>query len=144
MTALAIAVPEPALTVHRSRKPDFRLHRPRSAAEAVAIKTDCGAGAVLMAGGIDVVNRLKYGAPVANVIHLARDLPPRYEGFVVEHGGPGPFGAKGIGESGMLGVAAAIGNAVEDAVGVRVAQIPFTPERVLAAIEHSSADGALK
>ena len=54
---------------------------------------------------------------------------------VLEHGGPGPFGAKGIGESGMLGVAAAIANAIEDAVGVRVTQIPFTPERVLAAIE---------
>ena len=36
---------------------------------------------------------------------------------------------------GMLGVAAAIANAIEDAVGVRVTQIPFTPERVLAAIE---------
>jgi len=55
--------------------------------------------------------------------------------FVVEHGGPGPFGAKGLGESGMLGVAAAIANAIEDAVGVRVSAIPFTPERVLAAIE---------
>jgi CO/xanthine dehydrogenase Mo-binding subunit len=35
----------------------------------------------------------------------------------------------------MLGVAAAIANAIEDAVGVRLTQIPFTPERVLAAIE---------
>jgi CO/xanthine dehydrogenase Mo-binding subunit len=44
-----------------------------------------------------------------------KGLPQRYESFILEHGGPGPFGAKGIGESGMLGVAAAI----EDAVGVR-------------------------
>jgi CO/xanthine dehydrogenase Mo-binding subunit len=36
---------------------------------------------------------------------------------------------------GMLGVAAAIANAIEDAVGVRLTRIPFTPERVLAAIE---------
>ena len=43
--------------------------------------------------------------------------------------------AESLGESGMLGVAAAIANAIEDAVGVRVTQIPFTPERVLAAIE---------
>ena len=69
MTALASA---PALAVHRSRKliPDFRLHRPRTAAEAVAMKAACGAGAVFMAGGIDVVNRMKFGIPVSDVIHL--------------------------------------------------------------------------
>ena len=66
----------------------------------------------------------------------AADLPARYESFVVEHGGPGPFGAKGIGDSGMLGAAAAVANAIEDAVGVRLTEIPFTPERVLAAIEQ--------
>jgi len=35
----------------------------------------------------------------------------------------------------MLGVASAIANAIEDAVGVRLTQISFTPERVLGAIE---------
>jgi CO/xanthine dehydrogenase Mo-binding subunit len=40
------------------------------------------------------------------------DLPECYESFVVEHGGPGPFGAKGIGESGMLGIASAIANVI--------------------------------
>jgi CO/xanthine dehydrogenase Mo-binding subunit len=73
--------------------------------------------------------------PLTYRVPLAGDLPERYESFVLELGGPGPFGAKGIGESGMLGVAAAIANAIEDAVGVRLTQIPFTPERVLAAIE---------
>ncbi|MBN1423164.1 xanthine dehydrogenase family protein [Candidatus Fermentibacteria bacterium] len=43
----------------------------------------------------------------------------------------GPFGAKGIGEPSLIGVAAAIGNAVSDAVGVPVREIPLTPERVL-------------
>ena len=54
MTPLAVAS---SLAVHRSRKliPEFRLHRPRSAAEAVALKAAAGAGAVFMAGGIDVV-----------------------------------------------------------------------------------------
>jgi carbon-monoxide dehydrogenase medium subunit len=62
------------LAVHRSRKliPEFRLHRPRSAAEAVAMKAASGPGAVYMAGGIDVVNRMKSGAPVTDVIHLGR------------------------------------------------------------------------
>jgi carbon-monoxide dehydrogenase medium subunit len=69
MTALAEA---PALAVHRSRKliPDFRLHRPRTAAEAVSMKAACGVGAVFMAGGIDIVNRMKFGVPVSDVIHL--------------------------------------------------------------------------
>ena len=71
MTPLPAPTP---LAVHRSRKliPDFRLHRPRSATEAVALKAAAGAGAVFMAGGIDVVNRMKFGAPVAEVIHLGR------------------------------------------------------------------------
>jgi carbon-monoxide dehydrogenase medium subunit len=62
------------LALHRSRKliPEFRLHRPRSAAEAVAMKAACGPGAVYMAGGIDVMNRMKSGEPVTDVIHLGR------------------------------------------------------------------------
>lgn len=46
----------------------------------------------------------------------------------------GPFGAKGIGEVPCVPVAAAIANALEDAIGARVTEAPFTPERVLAAI----------
>jgi len=71
MSPLAVAS---SLAVHRSRKliREFRLHRPRSAMEAVALKAAAGAGAVFMAGGIDVVNRMKFGAPVAEVIHLGR------------------------------------------------------------------------
>ena len=69
MTVLAAA---PALTVHRSRKliPEFNLHRPRTIAEAVAVKSARGRGGVFMAGGIDVVNRMKFGAPVSDLIHL--------------------------------------------------------------------------
>jgi CO/xanthine dehydrogenase Mo-binding subunit len=65
------------------------------------------------------------------------DLPAVFESFVLEQGhGPGPFRLKGIGESGMLAVASAIGNAIEDAVGIRLTQIPFTPERVLRALQE--------
>jgi carbon-monoxide dehydrogenase medium subunit len=71
MSPLAVAS---SLAVHRSRKliREFRLHRPRSAMEAVALKAAAGAGAVFMAGGIDVVNRMKFGASVTEVIHLGR------------------------------------------------------------------------
>jgi xanthine dehydrogenase molybdenum-binding subunit len=47
----------------------------------------------------------------------------------------GPFGAKGIGEPGCVPTAPAIANAIFDAVGVRITDLPITPERVLAAIK---------
>jgi len=46
----------------------------------------------------------------------------------------GPFGAKGIGELPMDGGAPAIVNAIVDALGVEIDQIPATPERILAAV----------
>ncbi|MGH7373077.1 MAG: xanthine dehydrogenase family protein molybdopterin-binding subunit [Candidatus Rokuibacteriota bacterium] len=46
----------------------------------------------------------------------------------------GPFGAKGLGESGVIPVAAAVANALKDAVGVRLTELPMTPERVFHAL----------
>lgn len=43
----------------------------------------------------------------------------------------GPFGAKGVGEPGMVGIAPTIANAIYDAIGVRFYDLPITPERVL-------------
>jgi len=47
----------------------------------------------------------------------------------------GPYGAKGIGEPGCVPTAPAIANAVYDAIGVRIKDLPITPEKVLAAIK---------
>ncbi len=49
----------------------------------------------------------------------------------------GPFGARGVGEPPIVPGGGAIGNAIYDAVGVRVNQIPATPERVLKAIQEN-------
>src|SRR5262245_13178264 len=46
----------------------------------------------------------------------------------------GPFGAKGLGESGVIPVAAAVANAVKDAIGVRLTTLPLHPERVYRAL----------
>jgi CO/xanthine dehydrogenase Mo-binding subunit len=46
----------------------------------------------------------------------------------------GPFGAKGVGESGTFGVSPAVANAIDDAIGVRLTDLPLTPERVLRAL----------
>ena len=64
------------------------------------------------------------------------DLPMGFETILVEnHNGPGPFGAKGTGEGGLLPVAPAIGNAVYRATGVRLYHLPLTPERVWQALQ---------
>lgn len=64
------------------------------------------------------------------------DLPTSFETILVEnHNGPGPFGAKGTGEGGLLPVAPAIGNAVYRATGVRLYHLPLTPERVWQALQ---------
>ncbi len=47
----------------------------------------------------------------------------------------GPLGAKGLGEVPTVGVAPAIANAIHNATGVRLHRTPFTPDRVLAALE---------
>jgi xanthine dehydrogenase molybdenum-binding subunit len=46
----------------------------------------------------------------------------------------GPFGAKGLGESGVIPLSAAIANAVKDAIGLRFTELPITPQRVRAAL----------
>ena len=62
---------------------------------------------------------------------LAPDVP-EIETIIVEVPEPsGPYGAKGVGEPPLTPVAPAIANAIADAVGVRMKQIPMTPERVL-------------
>ena len=54
----------------------------------------------------------------------------------------GPYGAKGIGEPGLVPTAPAIANAIYDAIGVRIKELPITPERVLDAIKTKEGDDA--
>ena len=53
----------------------------------------------------------------------------------------GPFGARGIGEHPVIGVAPAVLNAVYDATGIDFYEIPLSPEKVKAAIDGKSAKG---
>jgi CO/xanthine dehydrogenase Mo-binding subunit len=62
------------------------------------------------------------------------DVPPMESFMVTADQTSGPFGAKGIGESGTFGVSPAIANAIEDAVGVRLTEMPLTAEAVLRAL----------
>jgi xanthine dehydrogenase molybdenum-binding subunit len=65
----------------------------------------------------------------------AVDLPEDVELCFLETMDPeGPYGAKGVSEAGLIPTAAAIANAIHDATGVRLRELPMSPERVLAAI----------
>jgi xanthine dehydrogenase molybdenum-binding subunit len=67
-------------------------------------------------------------------IPTIRDVPPIETVFVEEPDPFGPFGAKGLGEITQVPTAPAIANAIYDAVGVRLKELPMTPERILASI----------
>lgn len=69
------------------------------------------------------------------LIPTAMDVP-EYQAIILEsRSGVGPFGAKGIGEPALTPVAPAIANAVADAIGVRVFELPITPEKVVDALQ---------
>lgn len=65
------------------------------------------------------------------------DIPRRFESAVVEFpsSDDGPFGAKGLGESGTFALSPAVANAVQDATGVAIFDLPLTDERIWLALE---------
>jgi CO/xanthine dehydrogenase Mo-binding subunit len=70
------------------------------------------------------------------------DLPKHFESGLIENeDGPGPYGAKGMGESGIVSVAPAVGNAIARATGVRIRELPLTPERVWRALRAGKQSG---
>ena len=73
-------------------------------------------------------------------IPTIQDIPFHFESEVIENAdGPGPYGAKGAGEGGILAIAAAIGSAINQAAGVRIRDLPLTPERIWQAIHDKPA-----
>jgi CO/xanthine dehydrogenase Mo-binding subunit len=72
-------------------------------------------------------------------VPLFPDLPEIFEAVILEGGGgPGPHGAKGVAEGSIIPVAPAIANAVAAATGVRIRDLPLTPERVWRALRAPS------
>ena len=68
------------------------------------------------------------------LLPTARDVPANVEIQILEIPDPsGPYGAKGIAEIALVPTAPAIANAVFNAIGVRVQDLPITPEKILAA-----------
>ena len=74
---------------------------------------------------------------------LKADDMPQIEVRLIETvDAEGPFGAKGLGESGVIPVAAAVRNAIKDATGVRCNELPVTPERLLAGLSAATRGGS--
>ncbi len=67
-------------------------------------------------------------------IPTATEMPPITALWVETDDPRGPYGAKGLGEMGLVPTAAAVSNAIYDATGARLVKIPMTPERVLDAV----------
>ena len=91
----------------------------------------------LEGGRIGNGNFADYHLPTADAL-------PLLQSGIVESDDPnGPYGAKGASETAILPGAPAIANAVFDAVGVRITDLPITPEKVLAALQaRKEAPGA--
>jgi CO/xanthine dehydrogenase Mo-binding subunit len=102
-------------------------------------------GAAIMQLGFTLHEKMEFdGGQVTNAsladykIPGLHDIPPMEAELVEAEQKTGPFGAKGLGESGTFAVSPAIANAIHDAVGVRLTELPLTPEAVLWAIGRSS------
>lgn len=103
-------------------------------------------GAVMFAIGHSLMEEMKYeNGHLLNPnlvdyrLPSFKSMPDSFVTIMIEdENGPGPYGAKGLGEGGLMPVAPAIGNAIADAVGVRMHELPITPERLWRALQSQS------
>ena len=116
-----------AVTVHDSGAALNRAAAEGQAVGAMAMGLGAALGEELVYEQGRLVNPslLDYPAP------RAADLPPIRAVLLDGHDPAGPYGAKGIGEIGVVPAPAAVANAVAHATGVRVREVPITPEKLL-------------
>lgn len=74
------------------------------------------------------------------LIATSADLPKIDSSIVDSYEPNGPYGAKEVGEGATLPVLGAIANAIQDAVGVRIKELPITPEKILNALKEQNSD----
>jgi CO/xanthine dehydrogenase Mo-binding subunit len=94
-----------------------------------------GLGHTLLEEMVYADGHLVNGTLLAYRVPRADDMPPALECRFVENGdGNGPFGAKGAGEGSLIPVSPAVANALARLTGVRLRDLPLTPERVWRAL----------
>ncbi len=104
-------------------------------------------GAVVMGLGYGMIENLLYdesGKVLATnlgeyKIPNIQDIPDLHTAILQSDFGSGPYNSMSIGETALIPTAAAIANAVEDAVGVRIKALPITAEKVLNALKGRQA-----
>ncbi len=102
-------------------------------------------GSLAMGLGYSFLENLQFdkkGRPAnGNFAHYrlprSMGLPPMNDIMTETNDPEGPFGAKGMGEASLLPTSAAIANAIYDAVGVRIKELPFTPDKILNALKEN-------
>jgi CO/xanthine dehydrogenase Mo-binding subunit len=110
------------------------IHYPSAKAQ-----TDGGAvmgfGHALFEETIYQDGQFQNGDPFQYRLPVMKDIPAEFYSSMLEKGdGPGPFGSKGMAQTSIVTVGPAIGNAVYDALGVRIRSLPITPEKILRAM----------
>lgn len=94
-----------------------------------------GFGHALFEEAVYQDGQFQNGDPFQYRLPLMNDIPENFYSSMLEKGdGPGPFGSKGMAQTSIVTVAPAIGNAIYDALGVRVRSLPITPEKILRAM----------
>ena len=105
-------------------------------------------GGIVMAVGYGTMEEMAVEDGRITTVHLgdykipsARDVPVLQTAILRSRYGSGPYGSMSIGETPVIPFAAALANAVADAVGIRVTSLPVTAERVFAGIHgHGSGE----
>src|SRR6185436_10632374 len=94
-----------------------------------------GFGHALFEETIYQEGQFQNGDPFQYRLPVMEDIPQNFYSSMLEKGdGPGPFGSKGMAQTSIVTVGPAIGNAIYDALGVRVRSLPITPEKILRAM----------
>jgi CO/xanthine dehydrogenase Mo-binding subunit len=94
-----------------------------------------GFGHALFEETIYQEGQLQNGDPFQYRLPVMSDIPETfYSSMLEKEDGPGPFGSKGMSQTSIVTVAPAIGNAIYDALGVRVRSLPISPEKILQAL----------
>jgi CO/xanthine dehydrogenase Mo-binding subunit len=102
-------------------------------------------GGVVMGLGASAMEHLVYGrnGRIENPSSLDYRIPTVYDvpdemhtQFQENEDGPGPFGSKGLGEGGILGIAPALAEAIYQSAGVRMRSLPFTSEAIWKALQE--------
>jgi 4-hydroxybenzoyl-CoA reductase subunit alpha len=116
-------------------------HDVGAAINPMAVEGQCeGAGVMMLSEALledvlfDDEGRIRNPSLHDYLIATACDAPPMDSTVVPSFEPMGPYGGKECGEGSTLPLIGAIANAVSDAIGVRVTELPITPERVRAMI----------